>query len=76
MLQAFGLNIPQTLDDVCDPSSLALIVYEMQVGIVKQEKDGAQITAKVQQVLNAARAASVAGGAACTGSSTGRDSRF
>jgi biuret amidohydrolase len=59
MQHAFGLNIPQTLDDVCDPSSLALIVYDMQVGIVKQVKDGAPITAKVQQVLNAARAAGV-----------------
>jgi nicotinamidase-related amidase len=59
MLQAFGLNIPQTLDDVCDPSSLALIVYDMQVGIVKQVKEGAPITAKVQQVLNGARAAGV-----------------
>jgi nicotinamidase-related amidase len=59
MLHAFGLNIPQILDDVCDPSSLALIVYDMQVGIVKQVKDGAQITTKIQQVLNAARAARV-----------------
>ena len=31
----------------------------MQVGIVKQVKDGAQITAKVQQVLSAARATGV-----------------
>ena len=59
MLQAFGLNIPQNLDDVCVPSSLALIIYDMQVGIVKQVNDGAQITAKVQQVLSAARAAGV-----------------
>jgi len=59
MLRAFGIDIPQTLDDVCDPSSLALIVYDMQVGIVQQVKDSAQITAKVQQVLRAARAAGV-----------------
>lgn len=59
MQQTFGLNIAQTLDDVCDPSSLALIVYDMQVGIVKQVKDGTHITAKVLQVLNAARAAGV-----------------
>jgi len=59
MQHAFGLNIPQTLDDVCDPSSLALIVYDMQVGIVKQVKDGAQITSKVLQLLSAARAAGV-----------------
>jgi nicotinamidase-related amidase len=57
MQHAFGLDIPQTLDEVCDPSSSALIVYDMQVGIVQQVRDGVQITAKVQQVLNAARAA-------------------
>ncbi len=55
MLQAFGLNIPQTLDDVCNPSSLALIIYDMQVGIVNQVKDGGEITARVQSALQAAR---------------------
>ncbi len=59
MQQAFGLNIPQTLHDVCDPRRLALIVYDMQVGIVKQIADGPQITAKVVQVLQAARAAGI-----------------
>ena len=59
MLHAFGLDIPQTLEDVCDPASMALIVYDMQVGIVKQVKDGTHITAKVKQVLSAARAAGV-----------------
>jgi len=33
MQHAFGREIPQTLDDVCDPARLALIVYDMQVGI-------------------------------------------
>ena len=55
MQPAFGLNIPETLDDVCDPQRLALIVYDMQVGIVKQIKDGRQITDKVLQVLATAR---------------------
>lgn len=59
MQQAFGLNIPQTLDDVCDPTRLALVVYDMQVGIVKQIKNGQQITDKVLQVLDAARAARI-----------------
>ena len=59
MEQAFGLNIPQTLDDVCDPTRLALIVYDMQVGIVKQIENGQQITDRVLQVLDAARAARI-----------------
>src|SRR6266481_10107768 len=59
MQKAFGLNIPQTLDDVCDPTRLALVVYDMQVGIVKQIENGAQITGRVLQVLEAARKAGI-----------------
>jgi biuret amidohydrolase len=59
MQRAFGLDIPQTLKDLCDPQRLALVVYDMQVGIVKQVPDAAQITAKVLQVLDAARAAGI-----------------
>jgi biuret amidohydrolase len=40
MQRAFGLSIPQTLDDVCDPARLALIVYDTQVGTVKQIENG------------------------------------
>jgi nicotinamidase-related amidase len=47
------------LEDVCDPSTLALIVYDMQVGIVKQLKDGPEITERVVQVLEAARKAGI-----------------
>jgi biuret amidohydrolase len=59
MQQVFGLRIPQSLQDVCDPTRLALIVYDMQLGIVKQIKNGQQITDKVLQVLQAARKAGV-----------------
>src|SRR6202790_5521900 len=59
MQRAFGLDIPQTLDDVCDPKRLVLIFYDMQVGIVKQIEVGPQITNKVVQVLAAARKAGI-----------------
>ncbi len=49
----------QTLEDICHPSRLALIVYDMQVGIVRQIENGQQITDKVLQVLEAARKAGV-----------------
>jgi biuret amidohydrolase len=55
--RAFGLDIPQTLDEVCDPTYMALVVYDMQVGIVNQLKNGHQITEKVVQVLEVARKA-------------------
>jgi nicotinamidase-related amidase len=57
MKHAFGLSVPQKLEDVCNPRDLALIVYDMQVGIVRQVKDGAAITARVHTVLEMARAA-------------------
>ena len=59
MQRAFGLDIPQTLEDICDPTRLALVVYDMQVGIVKQIENGQQITSRVVQVLEAARKARV-----------------
>src|SRR5437667_8325216 len=59
MQRAFGLDIPQTLDDVCDPTRLALVVYDMQVGIVTQIENGQHITDKVLQVLGAARKAEI-----------------
>jgi biuret amidohydrolase len=59
MQRAFGLDIPQTLEEICDPTRLALIVYDMQVRIVKQIENGQQITAKVVQVLETARKAGV-----------------
>jgi len=59
MQRAFGLNIPQTLEDVFDPARLALVVYDMQVGIVKQIENGREITERVIRVLDAARAAQV-----------------
>src|SRR5437667_8155663 len=59
MQRTFGLDILQTLNDICDPNQLALIVYDMQVGIVKQIENGQQITDKVLQVLEAARRANI-----------------
>jgi len=59
MLRAYGLQVPQNLDDVCDPHRLALIVYDMQVGVLSQIRDGAAVTAKVAEVLRAARNAGV-----------------
>jgi nicotinamidase-related amidase len=59
MKEIFGISVAQTLDDVCDPSRLALLVYDMQVGIVGQLKGRGPVTARVAQVLEAARQAGV-----------------
>jgi len=57
--RAYGLQVPQNLEEACDPQRLALIVYDMQVGILSQIKDGAAVTANVAEVLRAARGAGV-----------------
>jgi len=59
MKQIAGLDIPQTLEQACDPQRLALVVYDMQLGILSQLKNADAIVAKVSQVLAAARAAGV-----------------
>src|SRR5439155_18891034 len=59
MQRSFELDIPQTVEDICDPTRLALVVYDTQIGIVKQIENGQQITDKVLQVLGAARKAEI-----------------
>ena len=55
MKHAFGLSIPQTVEDAIDLESTALIVYDMQVGIIRQLKHGDVMVAKVAAVLEVAR---------------------
>jgi biuret amidohydrolase len=55
MQQHRNLPIPDTLADVCHPDRIALIVYDMQVGVVSQLADGRQVTERVGRVLEAAR---------------------
>ncbi len=61
MEHAFGLDIPQTLEEVCKPRQIALLVYDMQVGIFSQlpHEKGRTIKAQVLKVLQAAREAGV-----------------
>lgn len=50
-----GLDIPESLADALRPSSSALVVYDMQVGILEQVPDGDRVLANVLRVLAAAR---------------------
>jgi biuret amidohydrolase len=54
-----NLPIPDRLEDACHPDRLALLVYDMQVGVVGQLADGPQVTERVGRVLDAARRAGV-----------------
>ncbi|WP_348647558.1 isochorismatase family cysteine hydrolase [Ensifer sp. ENS04] len=53
---AAKLEIGKTLEDFCRPERMALIVYDMQVGITNQVKNGPAVLSKVLKVLDAARA--------------------
>jgi len=55
MNQAFGISIPQTLEEACDPQRIALLVYDMQVGVLSQIKNADVVTRQVLKVLTAAR---------------------
>jgi len=55
MKQIFGIDIPRTLEDVCQPRHLALLVYDMQVGIKSQVKNADLIVERVARTLEAAR---------------------
>jgi nicotinamidase-related amidase len=57
MLSYRGLEIPRTLEEVCDPRRAALVVYDMQVGILRQIRNGPELVARVSRVLDAARGA-------------------
>src|SRR5215208_1454597 len=55
MEHAYGLDIPRTLEEACDPRRMALLVFDMQVGIVSQLSNGPEVVARVAEVLRAAR---------------------
>jgi nicotinamidase-related amidase len=48
-------SVPTKIEDVCDPTRLALVIYDMQCGIVSQVRDGDEITANVRSLIVAAR---------------------
>jgi nicotinamidase-related amidase len=54
-----GLAVPETLDELCAPTRCAVVVYDMQQGIVPHVRDAEALTRRVAEVLEAARAAGV-----------------
>ncbi|HMG28314.1 MAG TPA: cysteine hydrolase [Acidimicrobiia bacterium] len=59
MQEEFGLQIPETLEEACDPRRGALLVYDMQVGVLRQVPERDRIVGAVARVLDAARRAGV-----------------
>lgn len=57
MKNPFDLDLYASLDELCRPDRMAIIVYDMQVGILNQVSGGAEIVARNAAVLAAARRA-------------------
>lgn len=54
-----GLEIPQTLAEAVHPSRSALVVYDMQVGVLNQIAERDAVVERVAAALDAARGAGV-----------------
>src|ERR1700722_4026980 len=52
-----GIEVPTSLQEWCDPQRMALIVYDMQVGICRQVPGAGAIIEQTVKVLDAARTA-------------------
>jgi nicotinamidase-related amidase len=52
-----GIEIPASLAEWCDPRRMALVVYDMQVGICRQIAGAAAIIERTGTALDAARSA-------------------
>ncbi len=59
MEELHGLPVPRTLEEACDPRRLALVVYDVQVGILEQIEGADRVLDGVRRALAAARAAGV-----------------
>jgi nicotinamidase-related amidase len=57
MDSAFGITIARTLEDVCRPREMALLVYDAQVAILRQVKQNEQVLARAEAAVAVARSA-------------------
>jgi len=56
MTEAYGLSIPDQLSEVCTPARCAVVIYDMQRGIIPQIAAGPAIVLLCRKLLEAARA--------------------
>lgn len=57
MTEGYGLTIPDNLSQACSRTRCALVIYDMQQGIVPQISAGLEIVSRCRTLLEAARAA-------------------
>ena len=54
-MRSVSLQVPKSLKEIARPDRCALVVYDMQAGILSQLPHGPQIVGKVLEVLKVAR---------------------
>ena len=55
MPEAFGFSVPTQVEQLADPSRTAIIIYDMQVGIISQIEEGTTVLKKCSELVAAAR---------------------
>jgi biuret amidohydrolase len=57
MQQAFGMQVPETLAEMCRADRTAVLVYDAQAGILEHVRDRNRLIRRIRAVVDAARAA-------------------
>ena len=59
MQQAYGVAVPDTVTEMCSRSSTAVLVYDVQVGILSHVQDRDRVIDRIRTVITAARGTDV-----------------
>jgi nicotinamidase-related amidase len=59
MQRAFGVDVPDTVAEMCRPGAAAVLVYDAQAGILPHVKDRDTLVGRMREILDGARAAGV-----------------
>jgi biuret amidohydrolase len=54
--RAFGIDVPDTIAEMCRPAAAAVLVYDAQVGILPHVQDPEALVGRIRQLVDAARA--------------------
>jgi nicotinamidase-related amidase len=57
MQHAFGMDVPETVAEMCRANRSAVLVYDAQVGIYQHVRDRDRLVERTARILSAARAA-------------------
>ena len=59
MQHAYGVAVPETVAEMCSPDSTAVIVYDVQAGILAHVPDRDGLVERIRSVITAARTAGI-----------------